>query len=129
MDKEIIDITPPTDEEIFLAAIQKYVAQTEKGLYVFNDKRYKELQRAYNLLRKLLLEYDPEAEIEIEPSPINKKNWQIQFKTTEITVMTDEMPVWTEITNLADNFCCDPTTRGKRLRGGFVFLDVMTKRR
>lgn len=129
MDKEIIDITPPTDEEIFLAAMRKYVSQTEKGLYVFNDKRYGELKHAYNLLRKLLLEFDPEAEIEIEPSPIDKADWQIKFKTTEITIMTDAMPEWTKITNLADNFCCDPMVKGKRLRGGFVFLDVMTRKR
>ena len=64
--KEIIDITPMSDEERFWALLAKAYnmqqAADAKALYALNKQRYKEMQEAYELLKELASESDPEAD-------------------------------------------------------------------
>ena len=60
--KEIIDITPISEDEIMWAGLAKalQMAEESKSLYTINKKRYAEMQKAYKLLREL----DPDAQFE-----------------------------------------------------------------
>ena len=64
--KEIIDITPISEDEIMWAGLAKalQMAEESKSLYTINKKRYAEMQKAYKLLRELDLECDPDAQFE-----------------------------------------------------------------
>lgn len=127
--KEIIDITPISEDEIMWAGLAKalQMAEANKSLYTINKKRYAEMQKAYKLLKELVLECDPDAQFECKCRDPFQDICDIGVRCAELDVMTQDMPAWEEIVNLADNFSVTPI-QGNRIWITFTFLDVMTKR-
>lgn len=127
--KEIIDITPISEDEIMWAGLAKalQMAEANKSLYTINKKRYAEMQKAYKLLKELVLECDPDAQFEYKCRDPFQDICDIGVRCAELDVMTQDMPAWKEIVNLADNFSVTPI-QGNRIWITFTFLDVMTKR-
>ena len=125
--REIIDITPFTEEEKMLAALKTIVEENEKAFYVLNKKRYTEMQTAFQSLVRLLKESDPDAKVSVHFRKGFKDIGGISFEASDLTVQTYEMDEFKRIVSLADNFEVHPI-KGNRLAGSFTFLGVMQKR-
>lgn len=130
--KEIIDITPMSDEERFWALFAESYdiqqAADAKALYALNKQRYKEMQEAYKLLKELALESDPEAEVTYGISTVYKERGNVEMICTNFGADTDQMDMFRQVVGLADNFDIMPKTNGT-ISIIFSFNDVMTKRK
>lgn len=124
---DIIDITPPTEEELILMALKKAIKENEKALYVLNDKRYQEMQEAFLILSRLLDDDDPTTKIDVHFRPGFKDIGGISFEASDLTIQTFDMDDFKRVVNLADNFEVHPI-KGGRIAGSFTFLNVMTKK-
>lgn len=130
--KEIIDITPMSEEERFWAMLAKAYnmqqAADAKALYALNKQRYKEMQEAYELLKELALESDPEAEVTYGISAVYKERGNVEMICTNFGADTDQMDMFRQVVGLADNFDIMPKTNGT-ISIIFSFNNVMTKRK
>lgn len=126
--KEIIDITPPTFEEALLEMLRQAVAENEKALYEVDMKRYNEMQRALYLISEIVMENDPDANIESGFCELYRSDGYITILTTDIGANAFDMPSFQEVISLATSFDVLPAEKGERVRCGMTFANVMHKR-
>lgn len=130
--KEIIDITPMSDEERFWALFAESYdiqqAADAKALYALNKQRYKEMQEAYKLLKALASESDPEAEVTYETREGLKSTFDVEVICNMLEVTNSQMETFKRIVELADNVGIWPAPH-KQISVSFTFNNVMTKRK
>ena len=130
--KEIIDITPMSDEERFWASMEKALEakakENAKSLWVVNKERYNDMHKAYDLLKEIVTEYDESTTFECQMNDIFPDVGEIAVYCTDLTVRVYSMDAMREVMNLVDNFEIVPTTND-RIMIGLTFLNVMTKRK
>lgn len=129
--KEIIDITPMSEDDAFWSVMAKAYADMQaeeaKSLYVVNKQRYAEMQEAYRLLKELALECDPEAEVTCELRHPHKSTGDVEVVCYNLDVAPSFMPQFRDLIDLADNIGIWPAPN-KKVSISFTFAGVMTKR-
>ena len=130
--KEIIDITPMSEEERFWASMEKALEakakENAKSLWVVNKERYNDMHKAYDLLKEIVTEYDESATFECQMNDIFPDVGEIAVYCTDLTVRVYSMDAMREVMNLVDNFEIVPATND-RIMIGLTFLNVMIKRK
>ena len=130
--KEIIDITPMSEEERFWAMLAKAYnmqqAADAKALYALNKQRYKEMQEAYELIKELALDCDSNAKTALRINEFDKQCGCIDIICSNFGAETDQMEMFLSAAHLADNFDVMPKTDGNLIIT-FSFNNVMTKRK
>lgn len=125
--KEIIDITPPTQEEIMLEGLKKAVEEHEKGLHLIDQKRYNEMQRALHLISEIVLDNDPDAKIECGFIESFKDVGYVEIKTCDLSVQGYEMETFREVVELATTFEAHPI-KGNKMSCSLTFAGIMHKK-
>lgn len=124
---EIIDITPPTEEEVFLGILQQLYEENEKALFVVDNARMEEMREALRLISPVILDNDPEADIECGFCPLFKQDGVIRIETSELCVNALNMERFQKALLLASDFDVVPVDEGRRVRIGLSFHDVMIR--
>jgi|GEM_PF-1804379 len=125
---EIIQLTPLTEEEAFLEFMRWLHEENEKALFVVDNARMAELQRALELLSGVVYEYDPDAHIEWGFNLLFKQHGYIEIEIENLCVNALNMEDFREALSLASDVDFFPIDRGRRLRISLGFHDVMIRK-
>ena len=120
---KIVDITPPSEEDRqwmeFLtdlkALAERMPPQPKPIFWLPDEKRQSEMKTAYNLLRGIISEYDPDATFEFRTRERAQDIGVIEIHTYDFGANTLQMPDYKEAINLADNIEIMAMTDGKVL--------------
>jgi len=82
----------------------------EASFYVINEKRVGEMKTAFEILKSLTLESDPDATFECRTRELAQNIGEITIACSYLTVMTMNMPHFLTAINYADNFEIWPGT-------------------
>ena len=88
------------DFKAFLKQFDEW--QNKPHMFVVNKKRVNAMENAYDIMKKIIHEYTPEASVEINTSAINDGSASISVETDEIVVY--DVQDFISIINEADNF-------------------------
>lgn len=96
--------------------------QSKPHMFVVNKKRVKAMENAYDIMKKIIHEYTPSANVEINMSEINDGSAIISVETDEIVV--HNVHEFISVINDADNFEIYPLNSGK-IKIAIMFNGVM----
>ena len=96
--------------------------QSKPHMFVVNKKRMNEMEKAYDLMQKIVHEYTPEANVEINMNTINDGSATISIETDEIVV--HNVQEFISIIKSANNFEIYPLNNGN-IKIAIMFNKVM----
>lgn len=96
--------------------------QSKPHMFVVNNKRVQTMECAYDLMRKVIHEYTPDAKIEINMSVVNDGSASISVETDEIVV--HNVHDFISIISEANNFEIYPLNNGN-IKIAIMFNGIM----
>ena len=108
------------DFKTFLKQFDEW--QNKPHMFVVNKKRVNAMENAYDIMKKIIHEYTPEASVEINMSAINDGSATISVETDEIVV--HNVQDFISIIKEADNFEIYPLNDGN-IKIAIMFNGIM----
>ena len=96
--------------------------QSKPHMFVVNRKRINAMENAYNTIKKIIHEYTPEADVEINMNTVNDGSASISVETDELVV--HDVHEFISIIKDADNFEIYPLNNGN-IKIAIMFNGVM----
>ena len=108
------------DFKTFLKQFDEW--QSKPHMFVVNKTRIHEMENAYEIIKKIIHEYTPEASVEINMGAVNDGSASISVETDEIVV--HNVKEFISIINEADNFEIYPLNNGN-IKIAIMFNGIM----
>ena len=96
--------------------------QEQPHMFIINNKRMKEIEVAYDILKEIIEDYSPDAKFDFKINQFNNGNVTIEIETDELVVKN--ISNFISVIQLASNFEVYPLTNGN-IKFSIMFHDVM----
>ena len=96
--------------------------QEQPHMFIINNKRMKEIEVAYDILKEIIEDYSHDAKFDFKINQFNNGNVTIEIETDELVVKN--ISNFISVIQLASNFEVYPLTNGN-IKFSIMFHDVM----